>query len=116
MKIQFTVMITGKGPTVEKAYQDMRRKLLPMVGWADTDEAFDITAEGDFEDVPEADVQRARKAFPFSRDGRRLCNGGPTCLHDVIVYGIPACMMSDKETRKMVKRGHRITRGQDKSS
>lgn len=108
MKVQFKVMIEGKGTTVEKAYQDMRRKLLPMQGWADTDEAIDITTEGKFEFVEEADVQRARKAFPFSKDGMRVCNGEIACRHDVIVFGIPGCMMTEREVKKMVKRGQKL--------
>ena len=108
MKVQFKVMIEGKGTTIEKAYQDMRRKLLPTTGWADTDEAIDVTTKGKFEFVEEADVQRARKAFPFSKDGMRICNGGLTCRHDVIVYGIPGCMMTESELKKMTKRGQKM--------
>ena len=116
MKIQFKVYLTGNGPTVEKAYQDMRRQLLPMKGWNDTDEAIDQTVPGEFEYVPEGAVMAARIAFKYSRDGLRVCNGGATCLHDVVVYGIPACMMNAKELKKMHKRGKRITKGLDKSS
>ena len=117
MKIEFKVYIEGSGPTVEKAYQDMQRKLLPIKGWADTDEAIDKTGpDTEFEYVPEGAVMAARIAFKHSKDGLRVCNGGATCLHDVVVYGIPACMMNAKELKKMNKRGKRITKGMDKSS
>ena len=116
MKIQFKVYIEGDGPNVVKAYQDMRRKLLPIKGWADTDEAIDKTAPGEFEYVDEHELQAARVAFKTSKDGLRLCNGGEACLHDVVVYGIPGCMMNAKEIKKMVRRGHRIIAGEDKSS
>lgn len=108
MKIQFKVMIDGSGTTVARAYQDMRRKLLAMNGWADTDEAICTTSEGTYDWVPEEEVQAARKAFPHSKDGMRVCNGGTKCNHDLIVFGIPACMMDKGETRKMVKRGRKI--------
>lgn len=108
MKFRFTVIIDGSGPTLEKAYQEMRRKLLPLGGWADTDDVYREESEGVHTLIPEEDVQAARRAFPYSRDGRRMCNGGEDCLHDVVVYGIPACMMSPKEIKKMIKRGHRL--------
>lgn len=102
------MIIDGSGPTLEKAYQDMRRKLLPIGGWADTDDVYHEVSDGQHVMVPEEDVQVARKAFPHSKDGRRMCNGGKNCLHDVVVYGIPACMMNQKEVKKMVKRGYRM--------
>ena len=108
MRYHFAVIIDGSGPTLEKAYQEMRRKLLPMKGWADTDTVYSKASEDVHVMVPEEDVQAARKAFPPSRDGRRRCNGGNNCLHDVVVYGIPACMMSRKEIKKMVKRGRKM--------
>ena len=108
MKFRFTVIIDGSGTTLEKAYQDMRRKLLPLGGWADTDTVYSEVSEGQHVLIEEADVQAARKAFPYSRDGRRMCNGGKDCIHDVVVYGIPACMMSPKEIKKMVKRGRKM--------
>jgi len=108
MRYRFTVIIDGSGPTLEKAYQEMRRKLLPLVDWADTDTAYSEVSEGVHALIPEEDVQAARKAFPYSRDGRRMCNGGKSCIHDVVVYGIPACMMSPKEIKKMVKRGRKM--------
>ncbi len=116
MKIQFTVYIEGSGPSVAKAYQDMRRKLLSVRGWADSDEATHVGADDSRTYVDEGDVQAARKAFPFSKDGLRACNGGANCLHDVVVFGIPGCMMDAKEAKKMRKRGQRLQKGLDKSS
>ena len=116
MRFQFTVYIEGSGPTVEKAYQDMRRKLLPVRGWADSDEATAPSAGGLREYVDEEEIQAARVAFKTSKDGLRVCNGGTSCLHDVVVFGIPACMMNEKETKKMIKRGKRLQKGLDKSS
>lgn len=108
MRYRFTVIIDGSGPTLEKAYQEMRRKLLPLRGWADTDEAI-LVVDGNVNVcIPEAEVQVARKAFPHSKDGMRVCNGGPGCIHDVAVYGIPACMMYSNEIKKMVKRGRKM--------
>ena len=109
------MIIDGSGPTLEKAYQEMRRKLLPLGDWADTDTVYIEASEGVHAMVPEEDVQAARKAFPHSRDGRRMCNGGKNCIHDVVVYGIPACMMSPKELKKMVKRGRKLA-GMNKSA
>lgn len=116
MKLRFTVVIEGSGPSVAKAYQDMRRKLLPLRGWSDTDGAIMVTPEGDQYPVDEELVQAARQLYKTSKDAKRLCNGGLDCRHDVVVFGIPACMMDKKETQKMVKRGHRIQQGLDKSS
>ncbi len=116
MRFQFTVYIDGSGPTVEKAYQDMRRKLLAVRGWADSDEATLVTGETSRMRVEEEKVQAARIAFKMSKDGLRVCNGGTNCLHDVVVYGIPACMMDEKEVKKMRKRGKRLQKGLDKSS
>jgi hypothetical protein len=116
VKVKFTVYIEGSGPNVVKAYQDMRRKLLPLRGWADSDEATVVDEANVHTYLPEEDVQVARTAFKHSKDGLRLCNGGDACIHDVVVYGIPACMMSAKEVKKMVKRGHRLVKNQDKSS
>ena len=116
MKFQFTVYIEGSGSSVAKAYQDMRRKLLPVRGWADSDEATLVEDDDSRTYLDEKLVQAARKVFPFSKDGLRLCNGGEGCLHDVVVFGIPACMMNEKELKKMRKRGRRLQKGLDKSS
>ena len=72
MRFRFRVIIDGVGPNIEKAYQDMRRKLLPLKGWADTDDVYQEVAEGQHLLTPEEDVQAARKAFPYSKDGRRM--------------------------------------------
>ena len=105
MKYQFTVVIEGEGKNLVRAYQDMRQKLLPLKGWADTDVVISVADDGKYTYLAEPAVQAARKAFPYSVDGKRRCNGGPDCVHDVVVGGIPACMMSPKEIAKMVKRG-----------
>ena len=116
MKVRFTVVIEGSGPSVAKAYQDMRRKLLPIRDWSDTDGAIMAMPNGYQVPLEEELVQAARKAFTTSKDGERRCNGGLACRHDVVVFGIPVCMMDAKEVKKMVERGHRITAGVDKSS
>lgn len=116
MRVRFTVVIEGSGPSVAKAYQDMRRKLLPIRNWSDTDGAIMVKPDGEQVPLEEELVQAARKLFKTSKDGERRCNGDASCLHDVVVYGIPACMMDSKEARKMVKRGRKIQAGMDKSS
>ncbi len=115
MRVRFTVVIEGSGPSVAKAYQDMRRKLLPIRDWSDTDGAIMVKPDGEQVPLGEELVQAARQLFKTSKDAKRLCNGGLDCRHDVVVYGIPACMMDKAETQKMVKRGHRIQVGLDKS-
>ncbi len=110
MKYQFLIQLVGSGPNVRAAYQDMRRKLLPLRGWTDSDTVTFEPEGGGEVVVPEEEVQEARSAFKFSKDGLRFCKMGDTCRHDVVVYGIPACMMDEKETKKMIKRGMRMER------
>ena len=107
MKYQFSVWIEGSGPDLIKAYQDMRRKLLGMNGWIDTDEAVQMHGEMRIH-VEEEDIQDARRAFPHSKDGKRRCSmeQHTDCKHDVVVFGIPACMMDAREAQRMMNHGH----------
>ena len=110
MKCRFVILLDGSGDDLAKAYQDMRRKLLPVTGWADTDEAYTIDADGVQVFMAAEDVQDARKAWPDSRDGLRECRAGPGCRHDVFTAGLPICMMYDKEAKKLVKRAEKVKR------
>ena len=107
MKCRFVILLDGSGPDLVKAYQDMRRKLLPVTGWSDTDEAYTVGPDGVQVFMAEEDVQDARKAWPDSRDGLRECRAEPGCRHDVFTDGLPICMMYDEEAKKLVKRARK---------
>lgn len=101
MKVEFLVTVTGEGADVRRAYADMRRRLMAVQGWRDTDTAW---SDGEGE-VAEGEVQAARHAYAASREARRRCRMGKGCRHDVVVAGIPACMMDDRELKALVRRG-----------
>ena len=108
MRYAFKVYVKASGRNVHRAYANLRRKLLPLDDWADTDEAYPVDDGTDAVDyVPEEEIQAARVAHRSHPDGKRVCRD-PQCDHGVIIDHLPVCMMTERELRKLPSRLVRI--------
>ena len=107
-KYTFQVWVEVRGRNHVKAYENLRRKLLPLVGWEDTDTAFEVLENGSWgAPVSEEDVQAARQVYRHGDEGQRTCRDDE-CDHGLIVGGIPICMMTAKELRKLPHQMNRL--------